>query len=107
VISDCEGFEVELFSESAVRALRSSHCLIELHDFMGQDVSRILPDRFAPTHEVEIIEEGARNPNQYELLRKRRSLDRWIAMSEGRPETMRWMVARPRSARPVLDPERP
>jgi len=96
IISDCEGFELELFSDRAVEALKGSFCLVECHDFIGQDVAGLLAQRFSASHDIEIIEEGARNPNQYDILRSKSSLDRWLAVSEGRPETMRWLIARPR-----------
>ena len=98
IVSDCEGFEVDLFTPEAVSSLRSSYCLIECHDFIGKGVTQILRDRFDATHQVEIITEGARNPNSHALLTKRDSFDRWLAVSEGRPETMRWLFAKPKAS---------
>ncbi|MBT3361742.1 MAG: hypothetical protein HOL37_05355 [Rhodospirillaceae bacterium] len=96
IISDCEGFELELFSDQAVEALKHSFCLVECHDFIGKNVADILTEKFAESHFIELIDEGARNPNQYDILRNKNSLDRWLTVSEGRPETMRWLVARPK-----------
>jgi len=96
VIADCEGFELELFSGRAIDALKDSFCLVECHDFIGRNVADILAQRFAASHHIELIDEGARDPNQYGILRHKSSLDRWLAVSEGRPETMRWLAARPK-----------
>lgn len=96
IISDCEGFELELFSDRAIGALKGSYCLVECHEFIGEKVTETLTERFSATHNVEIVEEGARNPNQVDLLRSKSSLDRWLAISEGRPETMGWLIARPK-----------
>lgn len=98
VISDCEGFELELFSRETIVALKHSVCLIECHDFLRPRVTETLKERFAGTHTVEIVEEGSRNPNQYEPLRTKSSLDRWLAISEDRPETMCWLIARPKDS---------
>jgi len=96
IISDCEGFELELFSDRVIETLKNSFCLVECHDFIGKNVADILTKRFVASHEIELIDEGARNPNQYDVLRRKDSLDRWLAVSEGRPEIMRWFVARPK-----------
>jgi SAM-dependent methyltransferase len=95
VISDCEGFETQLFSHETISCLNESTCIIECHDFPGSNVLSELSSRFCDTHGIESIEEGARNPNRYEVLRGLDSMDRWLAVSEGRPRTMRWLVASP------------
>lgn len=96
VISDCEGFEMELFSPAAMAALGQAVCVIECHDFDGQPVTGELTARFQASHDIRLIMEGARDPNRYPELRKLDSLERWLAVSEDRPETMSWIVATPK-----------
>jgi hypothetical protein len=55
VLSDCEGYEVELFNKPVAKALSQSDVLIEIHETAAGDVSRVLCERFAPTHATEII----------------------------------------------------
>ena len=98
VICDCEGYEVELITPETAATGAQAHFLIECHDFIGKPVTEDLAAVLSATHDVEIISEGARDPNRYEVLRGRDNLDRWLAMCEFRPETMRWVVARPRAA---------
>jgi precorrin-6B methylase 2 len=51
VLSDCEGYEIELFTPSAVEALRKADILIELHGDVKADLVR----RLEKSHRVEII----------------------------------------------------
>ena len=97
VVCDCEGFEVDLIVPPVIAAGGQTTFVIECHDFIGRPVTEDLSARLAPTHEVAVIHEGPRDPNAYPLLRGRDSLDRWLAVCEFRPETMSWIVARPKS----------
>lgn len=95
IVSDCEGYEVELFSDAAIRALKSSYIVIECHDRMVPECTKTLRTRFEKSHRVMTIEEGMRNPNTIPLLRQLPSLDRWAAISEGRGQAMTWLFAQP------------
>jgi hypothetical protein len=97
VVSDCEGFELELFDEQTVASLPQAHCIIECHDFRDRDTTATLAKRFADGHEVRVLEEGARDPSRYEALRELSTLDRWLAISEDRPGPMRWLACTPRT----------
>ncbi len=55
VISDCEGFEKELFTADVVKALCHHDVLIEVHDFVDLSISTILRQRFAATHSLTCI----------------------------------------------------
>lgn len=96
VVSDCEGFELELFSSETIVAAQQATCLIESHDFSGKGVTDILESRFAGSHHVKVIEEGQRNPNRYRILQGMNELDRWLAVCEFRPLPMRWIAAMPK-----------
>lgn len=92
VVVDCEGGEATLFDPATVAALGRSDVIIECHDFKQRGLTPALRAAFAPTHEVEVIHEGARDPNQYTALHTLSSLDRWLAVCEFRPETMNWLA---------------
>jgi hypothetical protein len=92
LIVDCEGAELQLLNPGEIPALRRCDMIIECHDFMNAAITKTLQQRFAASHEVEDIVEGARDPNKFMPLRAMQSLDRWLAINEGRPTTMNWLV---------------
>jgi hypothetical protein len=91
VICDCEGGEIDYLDLEKFPGLQTAVIIVECHD-----TTQILVDRFAKTHEIWVVYEGARNPNQFEFLQRMDSLMRWLAVSEGRPCTMHWLLMRPR-----------
>lgn len=97
VVCDCEGGETELIDPVAVPALARATLLVECHDFLNAAITETLVTRLTPTHDMYVVEEGARDPNTVPFLRERNSLDRWIAVCEFRPSTMRWLYARPKA----------
>lgn len=97
VICDCEGFELDLIVPKVTTAGRQAHFLIECHDFIGQPVTETLNAALSGSHSVDVISEGARDPNRYDVLRGRDAIDRWLAVCEFRPETMRWIFAAPKA----------
>jgi SAM-dependent methyltransferase len=95
VISDCEGAELDYLDPAKFPGLENSSIIVECHDF-GKPVTDELKQRFALTHHIEQVLEGARDPNQFEFLRGLPSIIRWLAVSEGRPCMMWWLLMRPR-----------
>jgi hypothetical protein len=92
LVIDCEGAELKFMDLSSLPELRSCDVIVECHDFLNATITETLQTRFKATHEVECIVEGARNPNIYPPLQRMSSLDRWLMVNEGRPETMNWLV---------------
>lgn len=93
VIIDVEGDEIEILTPETIAGLTQCDLIVECHDFVRRDISAELWSRFSPSHDCEMLGEGARNPNQYPALMRLNSLARWIAVCEGRPEMMNWLVA--------------
>ncbi len=96
IFMDCEGAEMELLDPAIAPSLLRTRILVELHDFANRAITPILRGRFEATHELEIIGEGARDPNRSPLLRPLNSLDRWLTICENRPEQMFWLHAIPK-----------
>lgn len=100
VVSDCEGFERELFDGESVPALRSSHVLVEVHDFIHPGVERDLRNRFEATHEIEAVysleDEWKARLFDLEVLRTFSEDDRRILLAERRPGVMVWLLMCPR-----------
>jgi hypothetical protein len=55
IISDCEGFEGELFSDDVVDALKRCDLIVELHEVPEMDIRSILLERFKNTHCARLI----------------------------------------------------
>lgn len=95
VISDCEGFESQLFSKSVFELMRQSVVLIEAHDCLVPGVSQMLMDNSRQTHQVRVFESGVG------IRPTTRSLDflaiekRFLATHEARSE-QRWLLCLPK-----------
>lgn len=92
IVMDCEGAEIELLDPGRVPSLRTADVIVECHEFNKSDVVSLFEKRFGSSHDLQIITESGRDPNSFEALRSLHSLDRWIAVNENRPRTMRWLV---------------
>lgn len=68
IISDCEGYEAQLFNSEAVRGVAESDLLIELHNIDGINMSQLISERFKDTHHITMIASEARQPEQYQEL---------------------------------------
>ena len=93
LLVDCEGGELGLLDPALAPGLARCNILVECHDFLNRMITPSLLSRFAATHTVERIDEGARNPN-HPMLHRTPSLDRWLAVCEFRPERMHWLMFR-------------
>lgn len=98
VVCDCEGGELDLLDPLHAPNLLRSTILVECHDFVNRCITETLAGRFKESHVIDVIPEGPRDPNRFPPLRRMRSLDRWLAICEFRPEFMKWLFMRPRGA---------
>jgi hypothetical protein len=96
VVCDAEGQETELIDPAQVPALATTFLIVECHDFLNPAITRTLAQRLESTHDLQLAQESGRDPNAIPMLRSLNSLDRWIAMCEFRPQTMHWLIAKPR-----------
>ena len=55
VLSDCEGFEIELFTQQSVKNLKNCDVLIELHDLYNELITPNLENVFKESHDVKYI----------------------------------------------------
>jgi hypothetical protein len=60
VICDIDGAEFDLLDPALVPELLQADLLVEVHDGIRPNVSRVLSDRFRPTHTVRFIEQTPR-----------------------------------------------
>ena len=101
VVSDCEGAERWIFTESVAEALRPHHLVIELHDFLEPGTSELLAKRLGRTHsirQVEALDDDSRVAQyRYAELAPFTDRQRWQLLREGRPAAMSWLVCDPSS----------
>jgi hypothetical protein len=102
LVMDCEGCELALLRPDESPALRRWTILVELHDFLDPATSTIITERFADTHDVDLIEARSRRGLTVEQIDFLSAAEREIALEEARPPGMRWADMRPRSAGGVL-----
>ena len=95
IISDCESYELELFSKETIENLRTTDVLIGTHDFMNLEISKELERRFSQTHKVHRIQsiddiEKARTYS-YPESANMNLLEKKALFAEGRPSIMEWL----------------
>jgi len=102
IISDCEGYEMQLFTEEVMVALRNSDLLIEVHEHKGASLSSLIKI-LSNGHDVQVIDSVP------DLLRAQQTTlpnaknypltQRVVLMSELRSHRMYWILACPRKPR--------
>lgn len=99
IISDCEGYEKDLFTEEVASTFTHHDLLIEVHDFMDIEISTVIRQRFKSTHKIETIRSidditKALNYDYSEIdvysLAEKREL-----LAEYRPHIMEWLYMTP------------
>ena len=55
IFCDCEGYELELFTDKVIQSLKKTDLLIEMHDVINPLISETLLKRFSSTHDVKVI----------------------------------------------------
>ena len=97
IIMDCEGHEVTYLDPEKYPGVLKATIIVECHEWDVQPTNDILIKRFDATHLIHLsLSEAIRAPNNYECLRELPSHAKWMAISEGRPCLMNFLVMRPR-----------
>jgi hypothetical protein len=93
VVSDCEGYEMELFDHEAASDLRRSDVLIEIHEIRQTSVYESICKAFMSTHTIHTYEAIARDVDEYPELSFLGS-DAAKAIEEWRHARQRWVFLR-------------
>ena len=88
ILSDCEGYEAELFGDATANVLTRSDVLIEIHG----DAYEPLRERFSKTHAVRTLVASERSASDYSELACL-GADGACAVAEYRPPGQRWLYA--------------
>jgi hypothetical protein len=97
LLSDCEGYERVLLDPTIAPRLARWMILVELHEFLDPGITETLRERFAATHDIEIIDGVERDGSAYPELAQVDPAARRALLSENRPGAMRWMSLLPRA----------
>ncbi len=100
IVMDCEGCELDLLRPELVPQLRTSDLIVELHDLFESPISEMIAERFAETHEMEVVDTAERDPDQFPVLWSLKADEREMAVAERRPylqnaprmKMTQWMV---------------
>ena len=91
IFMDCEGAEVGLLDPAVAPTLSVCDIIVETHDLEAPNAMRILEGRLSSTHTIERIPQGGRDPNRFSQLQSWPEMDRWLVVSETRPQGMIWL----------------
>jgi SAM-dependent methyltransferase len=89
---DCEGAEKVLLDPLLVAGLEHCDILVETHDVVERGLTELVEQRLSPSHRVERLSQGGRNPNDIPELAAWSELDRWLLVDERRLESMFWLA---------------
>ncbi len=98
IISDCEGYEKELFTDELVQLLVNHDVLIESH---SNSISQLLRKRFQHTHIIAVIESlndlAKAGTYSFPELDRYSLPERRILLAERGPAIMEWFFMTPRT----------
>ena len=98
VLSDCEGYELSLFTPEVIRSLAKSDLIVELHDGTSPSgtTRTILQSRFVDTHKLKIVKFKPRELEAYPEFAFLQFLGRDAIRAiseEGRGTDQEWLIA--------------
>ena len=97
VVMDCEGAESVYLDHARFPGLLRAHIIVEIHNTLAErNMSDVLWRRWGTNHHIVAYREAGRDPNRFKVLQGLTSFWRWMAVCEGRPCTMFWLVMTPK-----------
>ncbi|MEQ1850417.1 MAG: hypothetical protein ABMA01_02380, partial [Chthoniobacteraceae bacterium] len=100
VISDCEGFEYQLFTSAVIEAMDRSIVIVETHPYVDGGDNAALVRAFERTHSIQmIISETGNRLSREEYAPYLREEEFARAVDEYRPAAQQWLCAAPLRAR--------
>ncbi len=95
---DIEGHEYSLFTKDFCKKFSKSTFIIEEHPFniSKKNVLRNFNKNIVRHHNIEILKDTSKDPFNINILNKYSDDEKYLMMSEGRPQTMRWLILHPK-----------
>ena len=95
---DIEGAEYCLFKKSNIEKYKKSFFIIEDHDFIPYKRKRKqFLNLVNKIFNISFLNNSTRDPFKYNIIKKFSDDEKWLMMSESRPESMRWIVMEPKN----------
>ncbi len=96
IISDCEGYEEELFTDERSHVFSKCDLIVELHPFENKNIKKDIYDALSNGHQVQFISSLDTNRKAFELSENYihfSNLQKAQIVDEKRPHTMDWLIA--------------
>ncbi len=84
IFSDCEGYELQLFTEEVIMKLKHADFLIEVHDVVNPVISNTIYDRFKHSHNIRVIDNRDVDKSYFKGLEKLSATEKQAAFLEHR-----------------------
>jgi SAM-dependent methyltransferase len=94
VVCDIEGDEDSLLDPDAAGALRHMDILVELHECFDAGIPERVTGRFAPSHDVSLVRQGARDVAEHDEIAAWPHIDQLLAVWEWRSGPTPWAFMR-------------
>ncbi len=95
IVSDCEGYEKQLFTPEIVKLIAPHDVFLEVHDGVDINISTLMRKIFEPTHRIESIlsldDIQKAITYSYPELHNYDLAERKILVGENRPHIMEWL----------------
>jgi len=94
VLCDIEGAERDLLDPERAPALAGMDLIVESHECLIPGITKLLIDRFAPTHDITVVEDNGQRqlPNPPAWFSNSAHLDQLLAVWEWRSGPTPWLV---------------
>ena len=95
---DIEGQEYDLFDKDFCKIFSKGTFIIEEHPFNISNKRKIknFNQNIKKYYNVEILKDTPKNPFNFSILEKYSDDEKYLMMSEGRPESMKWLILHPK-----------
>ena len=91
LLSDCEGYEINLFTDKVIKHLKNCDFIIEAHDGYERNISKTLIKRFRKDFKITIIKQKKRRIKDFPLNTNASDFQKISAMYEGKGYWLRWL----------------
>ena len=96
---DIEGHEYNLFQNNFCKKFSKATFIVEEHPFNVNNKKKVKKfiQNLKKYFKAEILKDVPKNPFNFRVLDKYTDDEKYLMMSEGRPQTMRWLVLQPKN----------
>lgn len=97
---DIEGNEFDLLTKDFCEYFQNSFFIIEDHNFnvTEKNKKKIFYELIKSYFIVEVLEDKGKDPFSIDILKGFNDDEKYLMMSEGRPESMQWLILKPKNS---------